>query len=92
MAADNISFNVLKHNLVPEHTLLTEEEAGEVLGKLGIEKDQLPKIRKSDAAIRVLERTVGKSIEPGSVIKVVRQSETAEEFVAYRVVVTGGEI
>ena len=92
MAADNISFNVLKHNLVPEHTLLTEDEAKEVLGKLGIEKDQLPKIRKSDAAIRVLERTVGKSIEPGSVIKVVRQSETAEEFVAYRVVVTGGEI
>ena len=92
MAADNISFNILEHNLVPEHTLLSEEEANEVLSKLNIRKDQLPRIRKSDAAIRVLEKTVGKSIEPGSVIKVIRQSRTAEEFVAYRVVVTGGEL
>ena len=92
MAAENISFNILEHNLVPEHTLLTEEEANEVLSKLNIRKDQLPRIRKSDAAIRVLEKTVGKSIEPGSVIKVIRQSRTAEEFVAYRVVVTGGDL
>ena len=92
MAAENISFNILEHNLVPEHTLLTEEEANEVLSKLNIRKDQLPRIRKSDAAIRVLEKTVGKTIEPGSVIKVIRQSRTAEEFVAYRVVVTGGDL
>ena len=101
MAAENNSFNVvekekkfnlLDHEYVPEHTLLSEDEAQRVLEELKITKDQLPKIRKNDAAIRVLERTVGKSIEPGSVIKVVRESETAEEFVAYRVVVTGGEI
>ena len=91
MAEDIISFNVLEHDLVPEHTLLTEEAAAEILNGMGIEKDQLPKIRKSDAAIRVLERVEGKSIEPGSVIKVVRKSETAEESVAYRVVVMGGE-
>ncbi len=92
MAAENISFNVLEHEYVPEHTLLSDDEAKAVLDELKITKDQLPKIRKNDAAIRVLERTVGKPIEPGSVIKVVRESETAEEFVAYRVVVTGGEI
>ena len=92
MAAENNSFNVLEHEYVPEHTLLSDDEAKAVLDELKITKDQLPKIRKNDAAIRVLERTVGKSIEPGSVIKVVRESETAEEFVAYRVVVTGGEI
>ncbi len=92
MAADNISFNVLKHNLVPEHILLSDEEASAVLSSKKLTKEQLPKIRKNDAAIRVLEKTVGHSIEPGSVIKVVRKSETAEEFVAYRVVVIGGEI
>ena len=103
MAAENNSFNVvekekkfnlLDHEYVPEHTLLSEDEAQRVLEELKITKDQLPKIRKNDAAIRSLERTktVGHPIEPGSVIKVVRESETAEEFVAYRVVVTGGEI
>ena len=90
MAEDNISFNVLEHNLVPEHTLLTEAEAEIELSKLGIRKEQLPKIRKDDAVVRVLERIEGRAIEPGSVIKVVRKSETAEEFVAYRLVVIGG--
>ena len=91
MAADNNSFNILEHNLVPEHTLLTEEETAKVLSELGMTKDQLPKIRKSDAAIKVLENINNGPIELGSVIKVVRESETAEEFVAYRVVVMGGE-
>ena len=91
MAEDNISFNVLEHDLVPEHTLLTEEEATAVLKELNITKDQLPKIRKGDAAIKVLENIRGEPIELGSVIKVVRKSETAEEFVAYREVITEGE-
>ena len=85
MATENISFNVLTHDLVPEHYLLTEEEAKEILDKLKITKDQLPKIRKNDAAIKVLEHIYG-PIEAGRVIKVVRKSSTAEEFTAYRLV------
>ena len=93
MAAEKKSFNILEHILVPEHILLSEEEAAQVLADKKLSKDQLPKIGKNDAAIRALERTktVGHPIEPGSIIKVVRKSETAEEFVAYRVVVVGGE-
>ncbi len=86
LAADNVSFNVLKHDLVPEHYLLTPEEAEEVLNKLEIKRDQLPKIRKSDAAIKVLENVYGGPIDEGRIVKVVRKSETAEEFVAYRLV------
>ncbi|MBQ7701007.1 MAG: DNA-directed RNA polymerase subunit H [Candidatus Methanomethylophilaceae archaeon] len=85
MATENISFNVLTHELVPEHYLLSEEEAQQILDKLKITKDQLPKIRKSDAAIKVLEHIYG-PIEAGRVIKVVRKSSTAEEFTAYRLV------
>ena len=93
MAAEKKSFNILEHILVPEHILLSEEEAAQVLADKKLSKDQLPEIGKNDAAIRALERTktVGHPIEPGSIIKVVRKSETAEEFVAYRVVVVGGE-
>ena len=86
MAAENISFNVLEHNLVPEHTLLTEEEADAVLKDLKISRDQLPKIRMNDAAVKVLVQIYG-PIEPGRVIKVVRKSKTAEEFIAYRLVI-----
>ena len=88
MVADNTAFNVLKHDLVPEHHPLSEEEAQEILSKLKITCDQLPKIRKSDARIKVLETILG-PIEEGRIIKIVRKSETAEEFVAYRLVTRG---
>jgi DNA-directed RNA polymerase subunit H len=88
MAVDNISFNVLKHDLVPEHHLLSEEDAEKILSSMGMTRDQLPKVRKSDAGIRVLESIYG-PIEEGRVVKIVRKSETAQEFVAYRLVTRG---
>lgn len=88
MATENNSFNILRHVLVPEHHLLTEEEADAVLARKGVTRDQLPKIRKSDPGIKVLE-TIHGPIDEGRVIKVVRKSETAQEFVAYRLVTRG---
>ncbi|MCL2607619.1 MAG: DNA-directed RNA polymerase subunit H [Methanomassiliicoccaceae archaeon] len=88
MATDNISFNVLKHDLVPEHHLLNDEEAKTILTKLKVTCDQLPKIRKSDPGIRVLENIYG-PVEEGRIVKIVRKSETAEEFVVYRLVTRG---
>lgn len=88
MAAENISFNALKHVLVPEHHLLSEEEAEAVLARKGMTRDQLPKIRKSDPGIRILE-TIHGPIDEGRVVKIVRKSETAQEFVAYRLVTRG---
>jgi len=88
LASDNIAFNVLKHDLVPEHHLLSEEEAQQILSKLKVTCDQLPKIRRSDAGIKVLENIYG-PVEEGRIVKIIRKSETAEEFVAYRLVTRG---
>lgn len=88
MATENISFNVLKHDLVPEHHLLSEEDANKILTQMGMTRDQLPKIRNNDAGIKVLESIYG-PIAEGSVVKIVRKSETAQEFVAYRLVTKG---
>lgn len=74
---------------MPEHTLLTEADVNHILEKKKIGKEQLPKIRRNDAAIKVLENINGQLIQAGSVIKIVRKSETAEEFVVYRLVVDG---
>jgi DNA-directed RNA polymerase subunit H len=84
----DIGFNVLEHELVPEQYLLSEEEAGEVLSRMKLSRDQLPKIRHSDACIKILENIYG-PISEGRVIKVVRKSLTAEQFVAYRLVIRG---
>lgn len=82
------SFNVLKHVLVPEHHLLSEEEADAMLQEKEITRGQLPKIRKSDPGIKILE-TIHGPIDEGRVVKIVRKSETAQEFVVYRLVTRG---
>ncbi|HEX9710269.1 MAG TPA: DNA-directed RNA polymerase subunit H [Candidatus Thermoplasmatota archaeon] len=79
-------FETLNHILVPEHQLMTEEKVDEVLKRYNIKLEQLPKIRRSDAAIRALEIRTGEILK-GSVIKVVRYSETAGISVSYRLVV-----
>ena len=87
MAASTNSFNP-KHRLVPEHHLISEEQAAEVLKELQVERDKLPKIRMDDPAVVYLESIHGK-IQEGSIIKIVRKSETAGDFVAYRLVING---
>jgi DNA-directed RNA polymerase subunit H len=85
---DIVEYNVLEHELVPEHYLATEEEADKVLKSMKITKDQLPKIRRGDACIKVLENIYG-PIQEGRIVKVVRRSPTAETFIAYRLVIRG---
>lgn len=79
-------FNVLEHQLVPEHRLVPEEEAERILKALRITRDQLPKIRRSDPVIQVLERIEG-PIEEGRIIRIVRTSTTAGVSEAYRLVI-----
>lgn len=81
-------FNVLEHELVPEHHLLTGKEVDKVLGDIGLTKDQLPRIRLSDPCIRALD-AVGGPVEEGMIIRIVRRSETSGMSVCYRLVVRG---
>ncbi len=79
-------FNVLEHKMVPEHRLLTPEEGDRTLQALRITRDQLPKIRKTDPVIRVLEKVHG-DIREGSIIRVARLTQTAGVSEAYRLVI-----
>jgi DNA-directed RNA polymerase subunit H len=81
-------FNVLEHDLVPEHHLLSEKEAEKVLKELRLTKDQLPKIRIGDPCIRALDVITG-PVEEGMVVKIVRRSATSGVSVCYRLVVRG---
>jgi DNA-directed RNA polymerase subunit H len=75
--------NILDNELVPEHIILSEEEAEEVLKTLEIKRSQLPKILKTDSALKAL----GEDIKAGTIIKIIRKSPTAGDAIAYRVVV-----
>lgn len=80
--------NVLAHHLVPEHQIVKEEEEERILKSMNATKDELPKIRKSDPVIRILESAYG-HIEEGTLIRILRESKTAGVSIAYRVVVRG---
>ena len=74
-------FNVLEHQLVPDHVILSEEEVDEVLKRYSITRGQLPKIKTSDVVVKQIEA------KPGDVLKIVRKSLTAGTAIAYRLVI-----
>jgi len=72
---------VTRHELVPKHILLEEEEAKEVLKRYRIQPYQLPYIKISDPQARALKA------KAGDIIKIIRTSPTAGQAVAYRYVI-----
>jgi len=81
-------FNVLEHQMVPEHYLLSVEEEKELLERLNITRDQLPKLRMSDPAVRILER-IEPDVREGRIVKIIRDSKTAGQAVVYRLLIRG---
>jgi DNA-directed RNA polymerase subunit H (RpoH/RPB5) len=75
--------DITKHELVPKHILLNENEKNEMLKKYGVVLKQLPRITITDPVIKILD---GK---PGDVVKIIRKSQTAGETVYYRVIIKG---
>ncbi len=78
--------NVLLHDLVPEHVILSEKEVKMVLKDLRVNADQLPKIRKDDPVLKTLEMA-GQEVKEGQIIKITRKSESAGVSVVYRMIV-----
>jgi DNA-directed RNA polymerase subunit H len=73
--------DVSNHVLVPKHSKCSETEKKALLKKYNITIADLPKISINDAAI------VDMNLEPGDVVKIVRESPTAGETIFYRVVI-----
>ncbi len=74
-------FSVLKHELVPEHIILDDNEKKELLEKLKIKPNQLPKILTNDPVVKELEA------EEGDILKILRKSPVAGSTTYYRIVV-----
>jgi len=72
--------DILKHQLVPEHVILSEEEAEKVLEEMKIHAEQLPRIRTDDPVVKAI------GAKEGDILKIIRESPTAGKFVTYRIV------
>ena len=71
---------ILQHDLVPEHIILSDEEAEKVLLEKNITEDQLPKILPNDPVVKAIEA------KEGDILKIVRNSATAGVAISYRIV------
>lgn len=75
------AFDIFEHKLVPKHEILTKEEAEQVLAQYRAKPYQLPQIKASDPAAKAI------GARPGDILRIIRKSPTAGEYVAYRYVV-----
>ncbi len=72
--------DILNHELVPEHIILSKSEAKKIIKELNIHPEQLPKIKKDDPVVKAIEA------KPGDILKIIRKSPTAGKFITYRLV------
>jgi DNA-directed RNA polymerase subunit H len=80
-AEKKLAFLPTEHAFVPKHEIVEEKEKAEIIKKFNASPAQFPQILVSDPVVREIG---GK---PGDLIKVTRESQTADEFVFYRFVV-----
>lgn len=76
---ERLQFNILKHKLVPRHTILTAVEAEEVRERYNITNDDMfPTISYFDPVCMVL------GVRPDEICRIDRHSKTAIDGVFYR--------
>jgi DNA-directed RNA polymerase subunit H len=74
-------FDLFEHKLVPKHEILTQKEREQLLSEYRVQPYQLPQIKSSDPAVKVIDA------KPGDILRVIRKSPTAGIHIAYRYVV-----
>ena len=73
--------DITKHELVPEHIILSDKEKKDILKKYQLEQNQFPRILDTDPVCLHI------GAKPGKILKITRKSHTANKAVSYRLVV-----
>jgi len=84
-ASGRQSFEIMGHDLVPLHTVLSDTEKKELLKKYNVRSDQLTKILDTDPVVKSI------GAKPGDILKISRKSYTAKEAIAYRFIIENNE-
>ena len=77
---DRLQYNILNHELVPKHIVLTNKESEEFRQKFNITNDkQIPDISRFGPVSQLI------GIRPGNICKIIRPSKTAISTEFYRI-------
>ncbi|PTD93432.1 DNA-directed RNA polymerase subunit H [archaeon SCG-AAA382B04] len=74
-------YEVMEHEAVPKHEIMSEDEKEELIDRKNIDLDDLPKILRNDPVVKEI------GAEPGDVLKITRESSTAGKAIVYRYVI-----
>ena len=75
-----MKINIQDHKLVPKHEIMTEDEISEEFSDVDYDFKDLPKIKANDTVVEAI------GAQPGNVLRITRESQTAGEFITYRIV------
>lgn len=75
------SIEIIEHELIPKHDILSAKEKEEVLEVHEVTINQLPKLLVSDPIAEMI------GAKAGDIVRITRESETAGEAIYYRAVV-----
>lgn len=76
-----LMYNVTKHSLVPQHTLLSDDQKKKILKTYKVTDKQVPCVLHTDPVSRYF------NAKPGQMFKIIRDSDVSYKSIAYRVVV-----
>lgn len=77
---DQLQFNILEHQYVPLHEILSKAQAAEIIKKFNVtDTDQLPNISRYDPVAQAI------GIRPGEICRITRPSKTSITSEYYRI-------
>lgn len=78
---EELMINIIDHEIVPKHILLSQEDRDMVLNKYNVKKKEMPKIYNSDPIARYY------NMQPGDICKIIRPSTRCGQYPTYRLVI-----
>jgi DNA-directed RNA polymerase I, II, and III subunit RPABC1 len=80
LGIEHLQFNILKHSLVPNHKILSDQEKKDVFKKYNIQNEkQIPDISRFSPVSLVI------GLRPGELCEITRPSKTAIDTLFYRI-------
>ena len=78
-----LMINIIEHDIVPEHKILTPEEKLIFYEEYSCKKKNLPRILNTDPVAKYY------NMKPGDICKIIRVSEVSGSVFSYRIVTKG---